>query len=102
MKITIKSITPAQPLDVGDTRFEFRVVLDVGDREETIDLTAEQLTDFRQFQQIALSRTSVLLDLELAESNNEFDRGDMTIEIHNGREGTYSHRVEISTEDDES
>ena len=73
MDLDIKCITPVRPNDVGDTRFELRVVLRLADDEETIDVTAEQLTDYQQFQRIALAKTGCLLDLQLTECTNEFD-----------------------------
>lgn len=73
MKAEIKSITPVRPNDVGDLRFEFRVVLAFGEQEQLIDVTAEQLTDFRQFQQVALAKSGCLPNLGLTEANSEFE-----------------------------
>ena len=73
MKCEIKSITPVRPNDVGDVRFEFRVELAFGEQQENVDVTAEQLTDFRRFQQIVLAKTGILPDLELAEVDSEYD-----------------------------
>jgi hypothetical protein len=49
------------------------------------------------------SKRPVLLEIEgtfATESNTVRDRGDMTMEIHNTREGIFSHRVEISPKDE--
>lgn len=73
MKVEIKAITPVQPNDVGEIRYEFRVELAFGEQQENVDLTAAQMTDYRQFQQIVLAKTGVLPDLGLADANTEFD-----------------------------
>jgi hypothetical protein len=73
MKVEIKSITPVRPNGVGELRYEFRVELALGEQQENVDMTAGQMTDFRQFQQIVLAKTGILPDLGLADTNNEFD-----------------------------
>lgn len=73
MKCEIKSITPVRPNDVGDVRYELRVGLAFGEQQENVDVTAEQLTDFRQFQHIVLAKTGILPDLGVTDADNEFD-----------------------------
>lgn len=73
MKAEIKTITPVRPIDVGDVRFEFRVELAFGEDQGNVDVTAEQLADFRQFQQVVLAKTGILPDFGLSEAESEFD-----------------------------
>ena len=73
MNLDIRSITPVRPNDVGDVRFELRVELSLGDALETIDVTAEELIDYRKFQQVALAKTGNLLNVGLSDCANEFD-----------------------------
>jgi len=73
MKAEIKTITPVRPIDVGDVRFEFRVELAFGEDQVNVDVTAEQLSDFRQFQQVVLAKTGILPDLGISEAESEFD-----------------------------
>lgn len=91
MEFVINSLTPVRPNDVGDVHYEVRVALGLDDREEVIDITAEQLTDFRQFQQIALAKTGYFLDLGLADCENEFDafrRWQITLQNANWQRAT--------------
>lgn len=73
MKCEVKSITPMRPNDVGDVRYEFRVVVAFGQQEENVDVTAQELTDFHQFQQIVLAKTGILPEVGLIDAENEFD-----------------------------
>lgn len=73
MKAEVKTITPVRPIDVGDVRFEFRVKLDFGEDQRNVDVTAEQLSDFRHFQQVVLAKTGILPNLGLLDAENEFD-----------------------------
>ena len=72
MNFKIESVVPVQPNEVGDNDFEFRVKLQIQQRDFTVDITAQQLTDFRQFQQVVLSLTGRLADFGFDQCGDEF------------------------------
>ncbi len=75
MRGTIQAITSltTNTAELGVAHYELRVRLIVGEVEETIDVTAEQLLDYRNFQEILLTKTGRFITFGLAETQTDHE-----------------------------
>ena len=109
MKAEILSIAPFVPNLVGEKRHHFRVCLRVNDREIIVDMSADEIVRFREFQKVVLAKEGVFANFSLSEANDEFDafRRWQTI-LENARwqpesdDGFRSEQAEGMTEEDAS
>ena len=73
MQAEIVTITPFVPKLVGEKRYHFRVCLRVNGRELVVDLSADEIVEFREFQRVVLAKEGVFINFNLSEANDDFD-----------------------------